>query len=109
MKFSKALRSAWHTIQDSTAVLFRALGLYLIVPAFKALRHGAVGKGYDEPTKIAIRNSRTIALMRALIHIVPIGVATWEISINWNTYYFGATIRNQAYYQFGAKIHEMTA
>ena len=90
-------------------VLFRALGLYAVVSAFRYLRHLAVGKGYDEPIKVAIRKSRTQALMRALIHIVPVGVALSEITINWNTYYLGATIRNQAYYQFGAKIHEMTA
>lgn len=90
-------------------VLFRALGLYAVVSAFRSLRHLAIGKGYDEPIKIAIRKSRTLALIRALIHIVPVGVALWEIIINWNTYYLGATTRNQAYYQFGAKLHEMTA
>lgn len=106
LKFAK---SAWLVLQATTTILFRALGLHVFVSAFRYLRHLAVGKGYDEPTKIAIRKSRTTALMRALIHIVPIGVAMWEIIINWNTYYFGATIRNQAYYQFGAKVHEMTA
>ena len=29
--------------------------------------------------------------------------------MNWNTYYSGTSTHNQAYYQFGAKIHEMTA
>ena len=29
--------------------------------------------------------------------------------MNWNTYYVGASIHNLAYYQFGAKIHEVTA
>ena len=108
-KFSNPTRPALRIIQDSTTVLFRALGVYLIISAFKSLRHWAIGKGYDEPTKIAIRQSRTIALMRAFIHVVPVGVAMWEIIINWNTYYLGAVIRNQAYYQFGAKVHEMTA
>ena len=81
----------------------------MFVSAFRYLRHLAVGKGYDEPTKIAIRKSRTIALMRAFVHNVPIGVALWEIIINWNTYFLGPVVRNQAYYQFGAKVHEMTA
>lgn len=81
----------------------------MIVSAFRSLRYLAVGKGYDEPTKIAIRKSRTTALTRGLIHIIPVGVALWEIIINWNTYWLGAAIRNQAYYQFGAKVHEMTA
>ena len=87
MKFHESLRPAKKTICHSTTVLFRALGLQLIVSAFRSLRHLAVGKGYDEPIKVAIRKSRTHALVRALIHIVPVGVARWEITINWNTYY----------------------
>ena len=109
MKFSNPMRPAWHIFQNSTTILFRALGLYVIVGAFRSLRHSAVGKGYDEPTKIAIRKSHMTALMRALVHVVPISVAMWEIIINWNTYYLGTIIRSQAYYQFGAKVHEMTA
>lgn len=109
MRLFNFARSAWLVLQDTTTVVFRALGLHVFVSAFRCLRHLAVGKGYDEPTKIAIRKSRTTALMRALIHIVPIGVAMWEIIINWNTYFLGPIIRNQAYYQFGAKVHEITA
>lgn len=108
MKFYKHPRPVWRAIRDFTTVL-RALGLHMIVSAFRSLRHLAVGKGYDEPTKSAIRRSRTTALMRSLIHIIPISVAMGEIIINWNTYYLGSSIRNQAYYQFGAKVHEMTA
>lgn len=81
----------------------------MIVSALRSLRQIAIGKGYDEPTKIAIRRSRATALLRSLIHVVPIGVAMWKISINWYTYYLGATTLNQAYYQFAAKVHEMTA
>ena len=109
MKFFNPTKPAWHILQNSTTTLFRALGLHVIVSAFRSLRYLAVGKGYDEPIKIAIRKSRTTALVRAIIHIAPISVAMWEIIINWNAYYLGATIRNQAYYQFGAKVHEMTA
>ena len=75
----------------------------------RSLRHLTIGKGYTEPTKIAIRRSRTTALLRALIHVVPLSVALWEVILNWNTYYVGESIRNIAYYQFGAKVHEMTA
>lgn len=57
--------------------------------------------------KIAIRRSRTTALLRTLIHIVPIGVALWEVIFNWNTYYVGSYALNQVYYQLGAKIHEI--
>ena len=92
-----------------TNVFFRALGLGVILSAFRSLRHLTVGKGYTEPTKIAIRKSRTTALIRALIHVVPVSVALWEVIMNWNTYYLGSSIHNLAYYQFGAKIHKMTA
>ena len=109
MKFSRLSKALCCSVRNATTVSCRALGLQVFVFAFQRLRHLAVGKGYDEPTKVAIRKSRTTAMMRALIHVVPISVAMWEIIINWNTYYFGATIRNQAYYQFGAKVHEMTA
>ena len=90
-------------------MLLRILGLDIIVAALKSLRRLMIGKGYTEPTKIAIRQSRKTALLRAFIHIAPLGIALWEITLNWNTYYVGATIRNIAYYQFGAKVHEMAA
>ena len=75
----------------------------------KSLRNFSVGKGYSEPTKVAIRRSKMTALLRAFIHVGPLGVALYEIILNWNTYYVGASIRNIAFYQFGAKIHEMAA
>lgn len=109
MKVNHALRGPWAGFKDGSNVLFRALGLNLIIVGLRSLRHLAIGKGYDEPTKIAIRESRWIALLRALIHIVPVGVALWEVIFNWNTYYVGSNIQNQALYQFCAKLHEMTA
>ena len=109
MKIAHALRVSWKSFQCSSEVLFRALGLNLILVGLRSLRRLAVGRGFDEPTKIAIRKSRKTALLRALIHIVPLGVALWEISFNWNTYYVGSNVQSQALYQFGAKLHEMTA
>lgn len=109
MKISHALRGPWASFKDGSKVLFRAFGLNLIVVGLRSLRHLAVGKGYNEPTKIAIRESRRIAVLRALIHIIPVGVALWEVIFNWNTYYVGSNIHNQALYQFCAKLHEMTA
>ena len=109
MKFNHALRTSWGNFKGSSEVLFRALGLHLILVGLRSLRSLAVGRGFDEPTKIAIRKSRKTALLRALIHVVPLGVALWEITFNWNTYYVGSNVQNQALYQFGAKLHEMTA
>ena len=94
-------------LQDSSKTLCRALGLNLILSFFVFLRRKTVGKGYTEPTKIAIRKSRTTALLRALIHIIPVGVALWEIVLNWNTYFVGYAVYEQAYYQLGAKAHEI--
>ena len=48
-----------------------------------------------------------MALLRALIHLVPVSVALCEIVLNWNTYYIGTTPYSQATYQLLAKIHEI--
>lgn len=109
MKLGRILGESWSALQNGCRVLFRVLGLGIILSALKSLRRLSVGKGYGEKTKIAIRQSRTTALLRVLIHVAPVTVALWEVILNWNTYYVGATIRNIAYYQFGAKIHEMAA
>ena len=108
MKPVQIVKGSWSALQEASRTLFRVLGLSIISEGLQSLRH-PMGKGYTEPTKIAIRQSRTHALLRAAIHITPLSVALWEVILNWNTYYAGATIRNIAYYQFGAKIHEMTA
>lgn len=96
-------------VQDVVETLLRVLGLYLIASGLRDVKRLAVGKGFDEQTKIAIRKSRSVALLRSLVHLVPFSVALWEISINWNTYYLGSAPLNQAVYQFGAKFHEITA
>ena len=88
MEFSNPTRLALRVIQDSTTVLFRALGVYVVISAFRSLRHWVVGKGYDEPVKVAICQSRRVALMRAFIPVVPVEGAMWKIIINWNTYYW---------------------
>ena len=94
-------------LQESVKTLCRALGLNVVFSFFGFLRYHTMGKGYTEQTKVAIRRSRTTALLRALIHIFPVSVALWEIVLNWNTYFVGYSVYNQAYYQFGAKVHEI--
>lgn len=106
IKISRGQRA---NIRDATETLLRALGLYLIASGLRDVKRYAVGKGFDEQTKVAIRKSRKVALLRALIHLIPFVVALWEITINWNTYYLGSAPLNQAVYQFGAKFHEITA
>lgn len=99
----------WKSSQSATKILLRAFGLNLVVSGIRSLKRLAVGRGYDEQIKVAIRRSRKVALLRALIHIPPFCIAVWEVALNFNTYYVGTAPLNQAYYQFGAKLHEMTA
>ena len=107
MLFSQVLKSSRKLLQASSKTLCRALGLNVLFSLFVFLRYQTVGKGYTEQTKIAVRRSRTTALLRALIHVFPVGVALWEIVLNWNTYFVGDDVYNFAYYQFGAKVHEI--
>ena len=107
MHLSRVMKRPRKLLQDSSKTLCRALGLNLLFSLFVFLRHKTVGKGYTEQTKIAIRKSRTTALLRAMIHFIPVGVALWEIVLNWNTYFVGYDVYNLAYYQFGAKAHEI--
>ena len=107
MRLSGVSQSPWMQLQESGKTICRALGLNVLFSFFTFLRYQAVGKGYTEQTKIAIRKSRTTALLRALIHLVPVTVALWEIVLNWNTYFVGYNVYNLAYYQFGAKLHEI--
>ena len=94
-------------LQDSSKTICRALGLNVLFSFFSFLRYQTVGKGYTEQTKVAIRRNRMTALLRALIHIIPVSVALWEIVLNWNTYFVGYHVYSLAYYQFGAKLHEI--
>ena len=96
----------WTQVQDASRLVLRALGFNLIVHACGSLRH-VTGKGLHEPVKIAIRKDRVIALLRSLIHLIPISVALCEIILNWEAYYVGVSIYNQVVYQIVAKIHEL--
>ena len=107
MRLSGVSQRPWIQLKEGGKTICRALGLNVIFSFFTFLRYQAVGKGYAEQTKIAIRKSRTTALLRALIHLVPVTVALWEIVLNWNTYFVGYNVYNLAYYQFGAKLHEI--
>ena len=107
MHLSPVLERSKRYLRESSKTVCRALGLNVISSFFKFLRYQTVGKGYSEQTKVAIRKNRTTALLRALIHFIPMGVALWEIVLNWNTYFVGYNIFNLAYYQSGSKMHEI--
>ena len=107
MRFSGVSQGLWEQLQEGGKTFGRALGLNVIFSFVTFLRYQTVGKGYTEQTKVAIRKGRTTALLRALIHFIPVTVALWEIVLNWNTYFVGYNVYNLAYYQFGAKLHEI--
>lgn len=110
LKLSKLLRTVKHlllNVQNSLKTAFRALGLSAIIPFIKFLRH-PFGKGFEEQTKIAIRKSRSAALLRASVRVVTVGIAIWEVTLNWNTNYLGSTAFWLVYNQIAAKAHEMT-
>ena len=107
MPFSHTLTTCKDGLQDCGKIVSRALGLNVVVSFVRYLRFQMIGKGYTEQTKIAVRRSRTTALLRALIHVIPVGVALWEIELNWNNYFVGYAVYPQAYYQIGARIHEI--
>lgn len=120
----QTIKKLWLKLQESSQILCRAIGLNILVSSSKFIRH-PWGKGFEERTKIAIRKSQPVALLRALVHVVPVGVALWEVTLNWNTYYVGSFLLkqvrytllkclpcsillfNQIYYQAAAKAHEI--
>ena len=83
--------------------MLRALGLGLLSNVTRRRFRGHV----REPLKIVLRQSRTVALLRSLIHIIPISFALWLVTLNWITYYVGSFAYDQIYYQIGAKALEI--
>ena len=86
-----------------TGLLLRTVGLGIVVTAFQ----GFFSKDFQEPEKIAIRRSRVTALLRTLIHAVPLGIAIFEIILNLKGRFIGRNFHVQNYLQFAAKAHEI--
>ena len=83
----------WAKLKDIARSVLRALGLAILAYAFIKLGH-VTGRGRHESVKIAIRKDRAIALLRNLIHLIPVSVSLCEVILNWNTYYVGVSIYN---------------
>lgn len=60
-----------------------------------------------EPLKTALQRGRIFALLRILVHIIPVGAAVTEVSLNWQSRYLGANMNGLAYLQFAAKAQEL--
>lgn len=97
------LPRGWARVCHETGLFLRSIGLGIVVTAFQ----GFFTKNYSEPEKVAIRQSRVTALLRLLIHALPLGVAIFEVSLNWKGRYVGAHFNKQNYLQFVAKAHEI--
>ncbi|MCJ1264493.1 hypothetical protein MMC22_004365 [Lobaria immixta] len=98
-----SLPRGWSRVCHETGLFLRGIGLGIVVTFFQ----GIFTKNFVEPEKVAIRQSRITALLRTLIHVVPIGVAIFEIALNLKGQFFGPTFDKQNYLQFAAKAHEI--
>ena len=97
------LPRGWSRVCHETGLFLRSIRLGIVVTAFQ----GFFTKNFSEPEKAAIRQSRVTAFLRALIHTIPLGVAIFEIVLNWKGHYVGAHFDKQNYFQFVAKGHEI--
>ena len=97
------LPRGWSRVCHETSLFLRSMGLGILVSTFQ----GFFTKNFLEPEKVAIRKSRITALLRALIHVMPLGLAIFEIILNWKGHYAGRNFDKQNHLQFAAKAHEI--
>ena len=97
------LPRGWSRVCHETGLFLRSIGLGILVTAFQ----GIFTNNFVEPEKVAIRQSRVTSLLRALIHLLPLGIAIFEITLNWKGHYVGRYFDKQNYLQFAAKAHEI--
>ncbi|KAL8796431.1 MAG: hypothetical protein Q9182_007385 [Xanthomendoza sp. 2 TL-2023] len=101
------MRSLQNKVHEAWGAFFRAFRLSLLAHALRGLRY-PIGRGFHEPTKIALNQTRIVAIVRNLIHVIPVGFAIFEIILNWNVYYVGTQAYGTAVYQIIAKSHEIS-
>jgi hypothetical protein len=97
----KSRLSRWRSGLHSGFINFcRALGLNLLSALLAA--NGA------EDAKVAVHKSRSTSVLRALVHLIPIGGAVALIVLNCHQLYLGPYLKNISLLQFAAKLHELT-
>ncbi|GAD99736.1 hypothetical protein PTT_07440 [Paecilomyces variotii No. 5] len=84
------------------ATTLRVLGLQLII--YPLGRYLGV---YREQPKIVIRRNKLSALLRALIHLIPVAASIGLIIVNIRGYYLGGNVDDVGLIQFAAKGHEL--
>ena len=72
-----------------------------------ATYQGTFEESFSEPKKVTIRCSRTSSFFTSLIHVLPVGIALYEVILNLRGHYVGEYFTRQAYYQLAAKAHEI--
>lgn len=98
------LPRGWSRVCHETGLFLRSIGLGILVTACQ----GFFTNNFLEPEKVAVRQSRVTTFLRALIHVLPLGLAIFEIILNLKGHYVGATFDKQNYLQFVAKAHEIS-
>ena len=84
-------------------MILRGLGLGVLVGLLRRWPRSRA----QEPLKIVLRENRTVAILRSLIHVIPAGLSLWLVTLNIVTYYVGSFTLAQVYYQVGAKALEL--
>lgn len=82
---------------------FRAIGLGIVNFALLLLGH----KSLQEAPKIILQESWSSALIRNVIHIIPVGGAITIAYLNLAGHYLGASFSGIPALQFAAKLHEI--
>jgi hypothetical protein len=89
-------RSSWSWFR----IFCRTFGLNL-------LTSGWFRKSPAEPAKVAIRQDRRVATLRAAIHILPVAAAITLVALNLRGLLYGPANDWVSVLQFVAKAHEM--
>ena len=99
------LPGAWSSVCHETRLLLRSIRLGIVITVFQGF---FTTKNFLEPEKIALRKSRISAILKTLVHALPLTIAFFEIFLNWEGRYVGKSFNKQNYLQFVAKGHEIT-
>jgi hypothetical protein len=77
----------------------------LLFPA-SFLGHTLPWKTTFEQRKIAVYQSRRMAALNSLLHVIPLAVAGTLLGLHWSKYWVGVS-SNATSLQFAAKVHEL--
>ena len=109
MTLKRCLSQFRVALQTNATIILRALGLHVLVCWIRSISLDKLKKkSRCELPKVALQKDRSSALLRGLIHAIPITGALFLVAINLYQYYVGSSIKPLALYQFIAKVHEIT-